>query len=113
MTMVAAGGDPRQAIAVPMTWSTANPSPSDAASEHVATFGDFRLELRGGEVVISVPRLALDCGGSTFELSGDGLALAAATAITGAALTHNGHDVGDSHVHTAVAPGGALSGPPP
>lgn len=73
MTYLAPFGDPRQAVAIPMTWSDDNKSPSDKGDENVVTFGDFRAELRGDELVIKVPRLLIECGGTTFELTGAGL----------------------------------------
>jgi len=33
--------------------------------------------------------------------------------IVGDHVKHNGHDIGDTHTHTLVVPGTALSGPPP
>lgn len=33
--------------------------------------------------------------------------------VVGDHVTHNGHDIGDTHTHTLVVPGTALSGPPP
>lgn len=77
MTMINPGGDFRQGVALPMTWSDNNKSPSEKGDEHVVTFGDFRAELRGNELTIKVPRLFIECDGSTFELTGGGLKMVA------------------------------------
>lgn len=77
MTLLSPTGDPRQAIALPMTWSNQNASPSDKGDEHVLTFGDCRIELRGNELVVKVPRILVECEGSTFELTGSGLRMEA------------------------------------
>ena len=78
MTYFAPGSDPRQAVALPMTWSDQNKSPSDKGDENVLTFGSARVELRGGEIVVEVPRLFIKCGGTTFELTGGGIKAVAA-----------------------------------
>lgn len=61
MTYFAPGGDPRQAIALPMTWSDQNQSPSDKGDEHVMTFGDVRIAINGGSIEMTV-------GGNGFVL---------------------------------------------
>lgn len=50
--------------------------------------------------------LYFKCGGVEVAITGEGMA------ITGGTVTHNGVDIGDTHVHTGVVPGGGLSGPP-
>lgn len=77
MTMFSPSGDMRQAVALPMTWSDQNGSPSEKGDEHVATFGDFKAEIRGNELVITVPRIFFKCEGTTFELTGGGLKMVA------------------------------------
>lgn len=77
MTIISGAGDFRQGIAVPMTWSDKNAAPSDKGDEHVLTFGSARVELRGNEIVVKVPRLFIECDGATFELTGGGLKMAA------------------------------------
>jgi len=47
-----------------------------------------------------------ECGGVSMTMSGGGLA------ITGGTVTHNGKNIGDTHIHTDVVPGGGVSGPP-
>lgn len=99
MTLISPNGDFRQAVALPMTWSDQNASPSDKADENVLTFGSATITLRGDSLVVSV-------GGSSVTISGDGIM------TTGPELTHNGKNVGDDHQHRDVEPGGGTSGPP-
>ena len=73
MTVLSGSGDFRQGLAVPMTWSDSNKSPSEKGDENVLTFGSATVELRGDEIVVKVPRLLIDCAGTTFELSAAGL----------------------------------------
>ncbi|WP_276200577.1 phage baseplate assembly protein V [Chelatococcus sp. XZ-Ab1] len=77
MTVISETGDFQQGLAVPMTWSDRNPAPSDKGNEHVGTFGQFRFELREGELIVKVPRILIECDGSTFELTGAGLKMQA------------------------------------
>lgn len=100
LTMLNPTGDMRQAIAMPMTWSEANPSPSTKGDEHVLTFGNVRIDLKGGSLKITV-------GGHSVEISGDG------TVFSGAKIEHDGHLIDKTHVHTEVFKGPDLTGPPP
>ena len=70
-------GDIEQGAARPLHWSDDNKSPSEKGDEHVLTFGEAKVELRSGEIVVTVPRMLVKCGGSTFELSGSGLKMVA------------------------------------
>ncbi len=99
MTIFAPGGDFRQAVALPMTWSNSNPSPSDKGDEHVLTFGSVRIDLKGQSLKLTV-------GGVSLTISGDGFA------FEGGTVKHDGHDIGVTHKHTDVDPGGGVSGPP-
>ncbi len=73
MTVLNGSGDFRQGLALPMTWSDANKSPSDKGDENVMTFGSATVAVRGDEIVVKVPRLLIECDGTTLELSGNGL----------------------------------------
>lgn len=99
MTMIAPGGEWRQAVAVPMSANDDNPSPSGAGDQNVITFGAVTITITGDGVMI-------EAGGATVSISGDGLA------VSGGQVTHNGTNIGDDHVHGSVAPGPAnTSGP--
>lgn len=71
-------GDLEQGAAHPYHWTEENPSPSKNGDEHVMTFGDVKIEVRGNEIVVNVPRLFVKCGGTTLELTGGGLKAVAA-----------------------------------
>lgn len=66
-------GDVEQGTARPLHWSQDNKSPSAKGDEHVLTFGDVRIELRNGELVLKLPRLLIESGNTKFELSAGGL----------------------------------------
>lgn len=61
MTYFAPGGDPRQAVALPMTWSDQNQSPSDKGDEHVMTLGAAKVVITGSSIEVTV-------GGTGFVL---------------------------------------------
>ncbi|HWW46548.1 MAG TPA: phage baseplate assembly protein V [Xanthobacteraceae bacterium] len=62
MTLICPTGDFRQAVAIPLTWSNENPSPSDKPDEHVLTFGDVRVTLKKDDLEIKV-------GNACFSIS--------------------------------------------
>lgn len=100
MTMINPNGDFRQAVALPMTWSDQNASPSDKGDEHVLTFGSVRIELKSASLKVTV-------GGHSVEISESG------TVYTSGKIEHDGHLIDKTHVHTEVARSSELSGPPP
>lgn len=99
-TAVSPTGDVRQAVAMPLTFSDATPSPSGSGSENVVSFGDVTITLAGGGVDVVV-------GGVTFSITGGGVE------ITGGEVRHNGKNIGDTHTHTDPAgiAGSETSGP--
>lgn len=105
MTLFAPTGDPRQAVAIPMTWSNQNPSPGSGA-DPVLTYGDVKATIETGGIRIEI-------GGFTLLISGAGLAM------EGGGVGHNGQDIGATHRHPGVEPGGGItltpiaSGPTP
>lgn len=99
MSMFAPGGSLEQAVALPFTWNEANASPSDQEDENVITYGDVRLTLKADHIRIEI-------GGTVWKLSGEGFAQA------GGGMGHDGQDVGKTHKHPGVMPGGALTDPP-
>lgn len=99
MTMLAPGGDWQQAVAVPMTWSNDNPSPSDAGDVHKLTFGEWVITLETGT-------LTVECGGTKWTFSSDGLVQ------DGGHIEHDGLAIDAHHKHSDVVAGGDLTGPP-
>lgn len=106
MTIISGAGDYRQGLAVPMTWSDKNKSPSEKGDENVITYGDARIELRGDELVITIPKVKIVCGGVTVEITDDGVK------IEGGKVTHDGKNIGSTHIHGGVVPGGGTSDVP-
>lgn len=92
MMLMAPGGEIRQALALPLGFSDENPSPSDEDDAAVLTFGSLSIRLTGDGAVVTV-------GGVSLEITGSGVA------ITGGSVTHNGQNIGDTHVHGGVEPG--------
>ena len=76
------------------TPSDANPRPHDGP-EAVITKGGTRITIGDGSV----------------EIVAD-VTIKGRLDIDGAGVTHNGKDIGDTHRHTDVEPGGALTGEP-
>lgn len=105
---IAIGGDEGDLVVLPV----ANPSkrmgnlPAGAAGQY-NQHGDRVLVLPDGTIDIKAGSVArIQIGGVTLEVTAGGVA------ITGGAVTHNGHSIGDNHKHKDTAPGGGLSGVP-
>ena len=60
MTLYSPTGDLRQGIAMPGSWSDANPSPSDKPGDHVLIFENVRVELRKDQLLLKVGDVSLD-----------------------------------------------------
>ena len=115
MTIIAPGGDARQAIALPMTWSDQNVAPNDKADEHTLTIGSVRIDLKGDTVKIAIGGFSLtmseaeaifSVAGVYHKISGGGVE------TTGGVIRHNSKNIGSDHEHTDVVKGGDLTGPP-
>lgn len=114
-TMLAPTGDWQQAVAIPLTWSDANPSPSSKGDENVITYGNVALTLKDNLTKVKVGSAEFDVtsthikakiGGVTVEISSGGVA------ITGGQVTHNGKNIGSTHIHGGVVSGGDLTDVP-
>lgn len=99
MTVMSPSGSLEAAVALPFTWNDEHDSPSEAEDENVIVYGDIRFTITDGVLLI-------EAGGFVLEVSGDGLAM------TGGGVGHNGQDIGSTHKHPDVMPGGALTGTP-
>lgn len=98
MTLFAPTGDIRQAIAMPMTWSDANPTPGQSA-DPVFTYGDITITIEPGAILIGI-------GGTAWRITPAGLSQ------TGGMIRHNEKDIGSTHRHGGVLTGGAATNPP-
>lgn len=119
MTLMAQGGETRQAVAVPFTWSDNAGSPG--SQDHpVVTFGQWKVEAKGDSIKVSFGGTSLEFTPSKLEVKvGDASILLDANTFKmvadlvkaeGASLKHNAKEVGDSHGHVTAPPG--LPGPP-
>ena len=98
-TAMSPNGDFQQAVAVPLTHSNANPSPSTAADQNVLSFGAVTVTLAEDSLEIAV-------GGVRFKVDGTNVE------ITGGDVRHNGKNIGDSHIHSGVRSGPSSTGTP-
>ncbi len=98
MAIASPGGDMAQGVASSVGFSDANPSPSGAGDQNVITFGAVTITLTGSGLTIAA-------GGTTVEISGAGLA------VTGGDVTHDGTNIGATHVHPHGDPAGVTGGP--
>lgn len=114
-TMLSPTGDWQQAVALPMTWSDQNKSPSSNGDENVLTYGNVKATIKddltqvdvGGTVLeVTSGHVKITVGGVTVEISGEGVA------ITGGKVTHDGKNIGSTHIHGGVVPGGGLTDVP-
>jgi len=115
MSTLAPTGDWMQAVALPMHWSDANPSPSGNGDENVLTYGNVRATIKDNLVEVIVGGCTLEVtgahvkitvGGVTHTISGGGVT------TTGGVITHDGKNIGKDHKHKDVMPGGGLTGVP-
>lgn len=70
MTAFNDGGDYRQGIALPMTQSDANKSPSTKGDEHVMTLGSVTIRVKGDEVFVQRGALSAHFGEEKITFSG-------------------------------------------
>lgn len=92
--IVSESGDLTDGVIDFSTHSNANPRPHDGP-EAVIVHGGTRMTL----------------GDGTVEIIAD-VTIKGALAVEGPSVTHNGTDIGDTHKHTGVVPGGGISGVP-
>lgn len=112
VTLIAPTGELRQAAVLPLTWSDHARSPG-TADHPVVTFGDWAIEAKGDEIVVTTPKLKIISGGTVIAIEDGKITLTGnLVQVTGAALKHNGKSVGDSHLHAGVMPGGGTTAGP-
>jgi phage baseplate assembly protein V len=99
MTLMSPSGDIRQAVALPLTWSEQNESPSSSGEENVVVYGDVTIKL-------TADALRLDVGAVSLVVSAAGIS------VTGGRVEHDGKNIGSSHIHGGVERGPANTAPP-
>ncbi|MCX5571480.1 phage baseplate assembly protein V [Kaistia nematophila] len=92
--VVSESGDLTDGVIDFSTHSNANPRPHDGP-EAVIVHGGTRVTIGDGKV----------------EIVGD-VTIRGALTVEGARVSHNGTNIGDSHVHGGVTPGGSDTAPP-
>lgn len=92
-------GDPRQGILIRGGYSDEHSSPNKDLLANVFEDAGVRITVADGALVI-------EAGGVTMKISSAGVA------ITGGSVKHDGKNIGSSHIHGGVIPGGGnTSGP--
>lgn len=105
------GGDTAQGLVIASLASGASPAPSSNGAA-------FVIEIGGSTVTITAEGVTMVSNGSTVEITGGGVAITGdvtingALAVSGSGVTHNGTNIGDSHVHGGVDPGPATTATP-
>jgi phage baseplate assembly protein gpV len=114
-TLLSPTGDWQQAVALPLTWSEQNQSPSSNGDENVLTYGNVRATIKddltkvvvgGTEFQITSSLVKIKVGGVEVKITDDGVA------ITGGTVTHDEKNIGSTHKHGGIVRGGALTDPP-
>lgn len=121
LTLMSPAGDWRQGVAVPMTFSGGNTSPSEAGDENVITFGGFTIKLDADELRISI-------GSTVVSITAEGVSIIGDVSIDGNVfVTENVFVNGDvlvdgdviasnvslvHHTHGGVASGLSNTNPP-
>ena len=114
-TALSPNGDWQQAVALPMTWSDQNKSPSSNSDENVLTYGNVRATLKDDfcEVVVGAATLKLTSAAMTIKVGGVNVEISnAGLAITGGKVTHDDKNIGSTHIHSGVVTGGGLTDVP-
>jgi phage baseplate assembly protein V len=99
LTLISPGGDFTQGVALPLTWSDQNKSPSDKPDEHVMTFGDLKI-------VHTKDKTTIARGDTAIEWTKDGItARAKLFTHEGDRVEHGGRNIGKDHLHSHVTAG--------
>ena len=115
MTAMSPNGDLRQATAIPLGWSDAEASPSEAGDQHVLTFGTVTITVTGDGVEVQTGSTVQITAGSEVVMTGGGVEArlsGSGFAVTGGQVTHNGTDIGDTHTHSGITAGPSRTGNP-
>lgn len=99
-------GDLRNAIVCAILYDDANQPPSTDESEDVIQFDDGSvIKKHKGGYDISITTGTLNLTAPNITINGN-------VAISGGSLTHNGTNVGSTHTHGGIKPGGDSTSPP-
>jgi phage baseplate assembly protein gpV len=125
LTLLSPAGDFAQAVALQLTWSDKNPSPSDKPDEHVITFGDLKITRRQKEMILevgatkihfrpdNVDALHVSVGNSYLRLEKNLItALTQHFKHSGDVVEHDGFLIDKTHKHIEVMSGPDITGIP-
>jgi phage baseplate assembly protein gpV len=114
-TALSPNGDWQQAVALPMTWSDQNKSPSSKGDENVLTYANVTVTIKDdlSKVVVGAASLNVASAAVTIKVGGVNVEITdAGVAITGGKVTHDGKNIGSTHIHGGVVPGGGVTDVP-
>jgi phage baseplate assembly protein V len=110
-------GDQRQGVILNSSFSDQNQQPSSQGSENVVTYGPFKgtlkandllLEMGGAKLRMRGNAINLVLGGSEIIVTNGAINIKSSLVLVeGSQLFHNVKNVGDTHRHGGVIPGGA------
>jgi phage baseplate assembly protein V len=119
--VVSESGDLTDGVIDMSTPSNANPRPHDGP-EAVVTRGNSRVMISDNSFDFKTDNVNVETGTTnlkspTINIEGNirlkgNLFVEGETSLTGGAISHNGKNIGDTHVHLDVEPGPSHSGPP-
>ncbi|MBN9033741.1 MAG: baseplate assembly protein [Rhizobiales bacterium 63-7] len=92
-------GDPRQGVMFRGGYSDENASPNSDMAANV--FADA-----GVRITVAAGALTIEADGVSVVINGSGLS------VSGGRVEHDGKNIGSSHVHGGIVPGGGLTQPP-
>ncbi|XWN29958.1 MAG: phage baseplate assembly protein V [Devosia sp.] len=96
--MLSPNGNPKRGIIIPGGWSNKNPAPDNQG---------------GNRTIVVTGDVNIKAGGSINLEAGDALNIKAPlVSIEGDRIQHNEKNIGHTHIHSGVVPGGGTTGPP-
>ncbi len=104
MIVQAPNGDLMAGMLIPATFSDAIPAPSKDAGTYMVQVGQTSITIADGRIDIN--------GVDQVIIKGETLRLEGNVEIVGDEVTHNGVNIGDSHLHGGVRRGTELTDPP-
>jgi phage baseplate assembly protein V len=127
VVVLSASGEVQNGLVLPAgVYCGDNPAPGDKAGLWIRKFqdgGTITYDRDTGEwLVEGMAKATVKVGDSTAVVDADSITLtaggvtlkvsSAGVEISGGSVTHDGVNIGKDHIHTQVAPGAGVSGPP-
>lgn len=108
--VVSESGDLTDAVIDMSTPSNQNARPHDGP-EAVITKGESRIQIGDDAVTVTATNIRL-AASAEAQVEAANIKLVGPVVIEGASVTHNGKNIGDSHIHGGVVIGGDTTTPP-